>query len=156
MKLAGIKAYVVFISVCLIIGGLAALLTREGMAQYADLAKPELSPPPYVFTVVWTILYILMGTGAALIYNSCFPDRWRALTVFAIQLGVNFLWPLIFFGFGAYGWAFVWLLILLALAVIMILLYAKISRTAALLQLPYLIWLLFAGYLNLSVFLLNR
>ncbi len=156
MKLAGIKAYVVFITVCLLTGGLAALLTKGGMAEYANIAKPALSPPPYVFSVVWTVLYILMGISAGIIYNSCYPERWGALTVFLIQLGVNFLWPLIFFGLGAYGLAFIWLVILIGLVVIMIILYGRISRTAALLQIPYLLWLLFAGYLNLSVYLMSR
>jgi tryptophan-rich sensory protein len=106
VKIPGIRAYVVFIASALIAGGLAALLTRGGMAQYADIAKPALSPPSYVFSVVWTILYILMGIGAGLIYNSRSPARWGALTIYIIQLAVNFLWPLIFFGLGAYGWAF--------------------------------------------------
>jgi tryptophan-rich sensory protein len=126
------------------------------MEEYAAAAKPALTPPPYVFSVVWTILYVLMGVGAAMIYRSGKPERWKALTLYALQLGANFLWPLIFFGLGAYGWAFVWLLILTALAALMALRFGKISRAAAYLQIPYLLWLLFAGYLNLGVHLLNR
>ncbi len=156
MKINGIKAYVLFIALALIIGGLAAFLTREGISDYSLIQKPALSPPAPVFSIVWTSLYILMGISAGIIYNSADPGRWSALTVYLLQLAANFIWPLIFFGFKAYFLAFIWLLVLLALVIIMIIRFAGISRTAAYLQIPYLVWLLFAGYLNLAIFMLNR
>jgi tryptophan-rich sensory protein len=156
MKASKLKAHIIFILTALIVGGLAAFLVKDSMAEYNAMSKPALSPPAYVFPVAWTLPYVLMGAGAALVYNSGAPDRWKALTIYALQLAANFLWPLIFFGLGAKGWAFVWLLLLFALVLAMALSFWKISRKAALLQIPYLAWLLFAGYLNLATILMNR
>jgi tryptophan-rich sensory protein len=156
MKINGIKAYVLFIALALITGGFAAFLIKEGLSDYSLIQKPALSPPAYVFGIIWTGLYILMGLSAGIIYNSAEHGRWSALTVYLLQLAANFLWPLIFFGFEAYLWAFIWLLLLLTLVIIMVIRFARISRTAAYLQIPYLVRLLFAGYLNLAIFILNR
>ncbi len=156
MKASKLKAYIIFILAALLVGGLAGALVGDSMAEYDAMGKPALSPPAYVFPVAWTLLYVLMGAGAAMVYNSGAPDRWRALTLYVLQLAANFLWPLIFFGLGARSWAFAWLLLLFALVLAMALSFWKISRKAALLQIPYLAWLLFAGYLNLATLLIDR
>ena len=116
-----------------------------------------MSPPGWVFPVAWTVLYILMGLASYLVALSpaSRDRRERALSIYALQLAVNFAWPVIFFKLSAYGAAFFWLLLLLALVLFTQLLFRHISSTAGKLLLPYLLWLLFALYLNLGVWLLN-
>ncbi|MCR4771338.1 MAG: tryptophan-rich sensory protein [Oscillospiraceae bacterium] len=151
-----IKAYAVFIAAALLTGGISALVTLPGMKEYmSEAIKPALSPPGAVFGAVWTLLYTLMGISAAEVYLSDAPDRWRALTVFAVQLAVNFLWSVFFFGLAVYGFALIWLLLLLVLTAIMTAMFYGIKRRAGLLQLPYIAWLCFALYLNFAVWMLN-
>ena len=140
------------------VGGLSGWLTREGTKLYAQtIAKPPLSPPGWVFPVVWTILFALMGIGAARIYLSP-PSRTRSLglNLFIAQLAVNFFWSPIFFNAQAFGFAFFWLLLLWGLVLAMILVFRKADPLAAKLQIPYLLWLTFAAYLNLGVWYLNK
>ena len=139
-------------------GLLSGILSREGTARYAlEITKPPLAPPGWLFPVVWTVLFALMGISAALIYREEeSKERNRGLNLFIAQLIVNFFWPLIFFNAQTYGFAFVWLLLLWVLVLLMILAFYKVNRTAAWLQVPYLIWLTFAAYLNLAIFVLNR
>lgn len=120
------------------------------------IVKPPMSPPGWLFPIVWTILYALMGIGAARIYQSP-PSKVRSLglNLFVIQLVVNFFWSPIFFQLQAFGLAFFWLLLLWALVLRMIFVFGKIDPLAAKLQIPYLIWLTFAAYLNLGVWYLN-
>lgn len=136
---------------------LAGLLTREGTKLYSTaILKPPLSPPALVFPIVWTALYALMGIGAARVYLTPASDiRTKGLRLFLIQLAFNFFWSFIFFRFFAFGLAFVWLAILWALLWMTVLSFRKADRPAALLQIPYLLWVFFAGYLNLGVWLLN-
>ena len=138
-------------------GVLSGLLSRQVMQMYAEMIqKPPLSPPAILFPLVWTILYALMGIGAARIAASADGDlRSRALNVFVVQLVVNFFWSLIFFNAQAYGFALVWLLLLWVLIIAMILLFWPVDRLAALLQIPYLLWVTFAAYLNYGVWRLN-
>ena len=138
-------------------GVLSGLLSRQEMQMYAEMIqKPTLSPPAILFPLVWTILYALMGIGAARIAASADGDlRSRALNVFVVQLVVNFFWSLIFFNAQAYGFALVWLLLLWVLIIAMILLFWPVDRLAALLQIPYLLWVTFAAYLNYGVWRLN-
>ena len=140
------------------VGVLAGFLTREGTALYEmNMEKPTLTPPGIVFTIVWTVLYALMGIGAARVDAAPeSQDRSGALNIFVIQLAVNFFWSLIFFNAHAYGFALVWLLLLCVLIIMMILQFRKVDRTAALLQIPYLLWVTFAAYLNYGVWRLNR
>ena len=139
-------------------GILSGLLSREGTAAYADMMqKPFLSPPGWVFPMVWTILFALMGLSAARIWAA--PGtlvRSRGLNLFFAQLIVNFFWSPIFFNARAYGLALVWLLFLWILVFGMILEFRKVDKTAARLQIPYLLWLTFAAYLNWGVWQLNR
>lgn len=116
-----------------------------------------MSPPPLVFPIVWGILYALMGISAARIsLSESSPQRSRGLNLFVVQLIVNFFWSPIFFNAQAFGFAFIWLLLLWALVLAMILTFREIDPLAAWLQIPYLIWLTFAAYLNLGVWYLNR
>ena len=125
--------------------------------MYASIVeKPPLSPPGILFPVVWTVLYALMGIGAA--RGAAAPEskgRSRALNVFVVQLVVNFFWSLIFFNAGAYGFALAWLLLLWVLVGVMIVLFRQVDKAAALLQLPYFLWVTFAAYLNYGVWRLN-
>ena len=148
------KKLIVCILIPLAVGGLAALLTRGSMAAFAALKQPPLSPPGWLFPVVWTILYILMGVASYLVLVSGKPND-AALTVYAVQLVFNFCWSLIFFNFELYLFAFVWLLALWLLILCTMLLFFRISKPAGYLMLPYLAWVMFAGYLNLGIYLLN-
>ena len=140
------------------VGLLAGFLTREGTAFYEmNMLKPPLTPPGWVFGVVWTVLYGLMGIGAARIASYRDSEaRARALNVFVIQLALNFYWTLIFFNARAYGFALVWLLLLWVFIILMILAFRSVDKTAALIQIPYLLWVTFAAYLNYGVWQLNR
>ena len=152
------KALIISLLIPLAVGGLAAWLTMDSMAQFAALAQPPLSPPGWVFPVVWTILYLLMGWASFLIWKSGAPQvaKKRALGLYGVQLAVNFVWPLLFFRAGLYGFALIWLVILLVLVVETMLAFGRIDRRAAWLLAPYFLWLLFAAYLNAGVWLLNR
>ena len=112
--------YIVFISVAVLTGLLSALLTRNNMNIYDTINTPPLSPPGFLFPVVWTILYILMGVSAARVYSANFNQWNSALTVWAVQLMVNFVWSIIFFNYQAFLFSFIWLILLLALIVLMI------------------------------------
>lgn len=139
-------------------GGLSAWLSREGMKLYSEtVAQPPLSPPMWLFPLVWGILYLLMGYSAARIYLA--PpsrERSRGLNLFVAQLIVNFFWSLIFFNAQAFGFAFLWLILLWVLVLLMILAFRKVDPVAAWLQVPYLLWLTFAAYLSAGVWYLNQ
>ena len=151
------KTYLFWILLAEAVGALSGWLTRAATAAYSmSILKPPLSPPGWVFPVVWTILFALMGFGAARIYLSApSADRSLGLNLFIAQLAVNFLWSPIFFNRQAYGLAFFWLLLLLGLVLAMTLVFRKTDPIAAKLQIPYLLWLTFAAYLNLGVWYLN-
>ena len=136
-------------------GGLSALLTRNSMDAYGNYQQPPLAPPAWLFPVVWTVRFVLMGISAYLVYEAQSPGRRAALWIYVIQLAVNFVWPLLFFRLGLLMPAFWWLVLLLLLIVWMIVLFFRVSPAAAYLQIPYLLWTLFAGYLNLAIALLN-
>ena len=140
------------------VGFLSGILSREGTDRYAPMAnKPPLSPPGWVFPIVWTVLFALMGIGVARVAAApAGKNRSRALNVFVVQLVVNFFWSLLFFNARAYGFAFFWLLLLWVLIAGMILLFRRVDRAAAWLQVPYLLWVSFAGYLNFMIWQVNR
>lgn len=150
------KSLLLSLLISLGVGTLSGFLTKGNIGRYQAANHPPLSPPAGVFPVVWTILYILMAISAYLIYESGLDCRRSALTVYGAQLAVNFFWPLIFFNLQAYLFAFLWLILLWVLVFIMIRLFYRCRRIAALLQIPYLLWLTFAGYLNCGVWILNR
>lgn len=151
------KTYVLWIAICEAVGFFAGILTRQGTKIYAQTAiKPPLTPPGWLFPVVWVVLYALMGIGAARItLTPSSAGRSRGLNLMVTQLVVNFFWPLLFFNAGAYGFALLWLLVLWGLVLWMILVWRKVEPLAAWLQIPYLLWLSFAVYLNAGVWYLN-
>ena len=152
------KTYAFWIVLSEAVGILSGLLSRGAMQNFKEMVtQPPLSPPAALFPIVWTILYALMGIGAARIrLTPPSPERSRGINLFIAQLIVNFFWSPIFFNAQAYGFAFLWLLLLWGLALWMVLTWRRIDPLAAKLQLPYLIWLTFAAYLNFGVWLLNR
>jgi len=137
----------------LLVGIVASFITGRGMENYENLAKPPLSPPGWVFPIVWTILYILMGISSYLIMTSGADKqkKEKAIMLYWYQLAVNFLWPTFFFNFEWYLFSFVWLLILWVLVLLMIISFYKIDKRAAYINIPYLVWLTFAGYLNFAI-----
>ena len=153
------KPYAVSIAVALGIGGLSALLTSGSMDIYKTIDTPPLAPPAILFPIVWSILFILMGISAAMIYTddmaSVFEKR-SALYPYAVSLIFNFGWSIIFFNIRAFLFAFIWILVLLFLIVRTIMKYKKINPKAAYLQIPYLLWVAFAAYLNAAIWILNR
>ncbi len=153
-----LKPYIISILIALAVGGASALLTMGNMNIYSEIRTPPLSPPSILFPIVWTILYILMGVSAAMIYtdkNSKEKEKKEALVPYASSLIVNFAWSIIFFNFRAFFVSFIWLVLLLYLIIKTITEYIKINSLAAYLQIPYAIWVGFAGYLNLGIWLLN-
>ena len=143
------------IAIPLLTGGISSLITMDGFKKYQSFTQPPLSPPSIVFPIVWTILYILMGISSYLIFEKKDIDNRKALTLYAIQLAINFIWPIFFFGFDAFLFAFVILLILWFTVLMTIISFSKINRAAALIMIPYFLWLTFAAYLNLGVYILN-
>ena len=136
-------------------GGLAALVTGKAMKEYALLDQPPLAPPGWVFPVVWTALFVLMGAAAYLVWIGGAPGRDRALTLYAAQLIFNFFWTIIFFNAGRYGFALLWLVVLWGLILATLLAFRRQNRTAGYLLIPYLVWVTFAAYLNAGVWYLN-
>jgi tryptophan-rich sensory protein len=145
----------VFILLPLAVGLVSGILSKNSMTMYNSLNQPALSPPGWIFPVVWTILYILMGVSSYLIATSPSLKKQEALLLYAIQLFLNFIWSPIFFGLGNYFLAFLVLVLLWYVIVKMIRAFFRIDPTAALLQIPYLLWITFAGYLNLAIIFLN-
>ena len=146
------------LAIPLAVGGFSAFLTRDGMNYFKIVSKPPLSPPTWVFPVMWTILYLMLGAASYLVWVSgaSIARRDRALTVYGLGLAVNFLWPIVFFTMRFYLTAFVLLLLLWILAVVTALLFSCIEEKAGKLLIPYIVWLSFAAYLNVGVWLLNR
>lgn len=152
------KKLIVSILIPLAVGGAAALIANGSFKDFEALNKPPLAPPAWAFPAAWTLLYILMGIAAYLVYSSeKYPGRIeRALTFYAVQLFMNFCWTLIFFNLKLYLAAFIWLVLLWGAIAGTALLFRFISKPASWLMLPYLAWVAFAGYLNLGIYILNR
>jgi len=158
MKKSAWKTYAFWIVLAELVGALSGWLIREGVEIYnKTVIQPPLSPPAIVFPIVWGILFALMGFGAAEIYLSpASAQRTCSLWLFFLQLAFNFLWSIIFFNLRNFGFAFFWLLVLWVLILLMIISYRKISKLASRLQVPYFVWVTFAAYLNLGVWILNK
>ena len=155
MKKINWKRLIIIILITFIVGSFFSLFTMNNMDTFKELEKP-INVPGILFPIVWSILYLLMSISCYIITEKDNPNKNKALTIYAVQLVINSLWSLIFFGFGAYLISFIWLLILLASIIWMIIEFYKIDKKVALLQIPYLLWVIFAGYLNLGIYILNR
>lgn len=144
--------------ICLIIpvvGGILIGFFINGASTYQTLQKPPLSPPSIVFPIVWTILYVLMGISSYLICKTYHRNRKQAIVLYFGQLLLNFLWPILFFVCKNYFLALILLFILIYTVIKMIFLFYQINKRAGVLQLPYLLWLFFASYLNMTIIFLN-
>ena len=149
------KSLIISLLISLSVGGLSALTTMGSMDIYKYLDKPPLAPPPITFPIVWTILFILMGISSYLIYESSDENKGKALLIYGIQLVVNFIWPIFFFVLNYRLIALFIIISLLILIIIMIIKFYKINKLAAYIQIPYLLWVAFATYLNLGFYILN-
>lgn len=152
------RGFIISIAIALAVGGLSALLTRENMRLFSEVNKPLFTPPAFLFPVVWTILYILMGFSSAVIFEHRRFKKREAdtgLILYGINLILNFFWSIIFFNMRAYSFAFAWLLILWSVILAMIAQFYKVNKLSAYLQIPYLIWVTYAGYLTLGISVLN-
>lgn len=151
------KRLLLCLAIPLAVGGLGALLSA-GMSDYGAMVKPPLSPPGWVFPVVWSILYLLMGYASYRVVESGAPkeDIRKALTLYGLQLAANFLWPLLFFGAGWFLLSFFWLIALWVLIFLTLRTFSRIDETAGNLLIPYILWVTFAAYLNFGIYLFNR
>ena len=153
-----ILPYAIAIAIPLTVGIISAALTRENMDIYDKLQTPPLSPPSILFPIVWTVLYVLMGISSAMIFIDRIKDSNAAksgLIIYALSLILNFSWSLIFFNLEAALLALVVLIALLVTIIRTIILYKRVNPIASYLQIPYAVWVLFAGYLNAGIWLLN-
>lgn len=157
-KNIGIKN-VIILFICivapLIIGILSSYLSGNIGSKYEILSLPPLSPPGWLFGVVWPILYVLMGISIFLIVRSSYKEKSIAINLFILQLILNFIWSPIFFGIGNLWLAFVIVIILDIVVLLCIIKFKKINTVASALITPYFLWLLFATYLNISVAMIN-
>lgn len=149
-----LKKLIFFIAIPLLFGFVGYLLGGDN-SIYSTIVTPVFAPPSIIFPIVWTILYILMGISFYIISTSNSNDISEANTIYYLQLVVNALWPLFFFRFNLFLISFFWILLLIALVAYMIYLFYKIKPIAAFLQIPYLLWLIFASILNFAIFVLN-
>ena len=151
------KSLIIAIAIPLLVGAISGFISSNSMEQFGQLNQPPLAPPGFLFPIVWTILYVLMGIASYLVFssNKKQEDVKDALTVYALQLAVNFFWPIFFFNLEWYLFSFFWLILLWVLILYTILLFYQISKPAAYLMVPYLLWVTFAGYLNLGIYVLN-
>ncbi len=147
--------YIISVAISLGIGGLSAFLTKDSMSLYSVINRPPLSPPSWLFPVAWSILYVLMGIAAAKIWCSNGKTLDSALIFYGFQLVFNFCWPIIFFNFRAFGFAFFWLVAMLVLVGITTIKFYRINKVSGWLMLPYFAWVCFAGYLNYAIWQLN-
>ncbi len=157
MKVAvvNLKRLLIALAVPLAVGALSAFASGSFSEQYAVVNKPPLSPPGWVFPVVWTLLYLAMGYASYLVMTVGGRDAKDALTVYYVQLALNFLWPILFFRFRLYTFAIFELILLIAAVTVMVIRFSHVEERAGYLTLPYLIWLCFALYLNIGVAVLN-
>ncbi len=151
------KTYAIGILIPVAVGLFSAFLTRNNMNLYDTISTPPLSPPGILFPIVWTILYILMGISSTSVYISKDNSsaKRQGLTLYRLQLIINFFWSIFFFNNRAFLLSFIWLCVLWVLILGMIIKFYRVNKAASLLQIPYLLWVSFAGYLNFMIWLLN-
>lgn len=151
MKKINWKRLIAIIIITFVVGSFFSFFTMNNIDTFKELEKP-INVPGILFPIVWSILYLLMSISLYIVIDK---NR-NSLIIYSIQLIINSLWTLIFFGFGAYLLAFIWIILLLIAIVIMIAKFYNIDKKAAYLNIPYLLWVLFAAYLNLGIYLLNK
>jgi len=149
-----LKILVISIAIPLLFGFIGSML-GDSSSGFEALIKPPFTPPAFVFPIVWTILYILMGISSYMIYTSNNDNKTSALIIYLVQLGLNSLWTLFFFQYELLLFSFWWIILITILVIIMICLFYEIKPIAAYLQIPYLLWLVFAAILNYSIYLIN-
>lgn len=155
MKNIDFKKLFFYIITTILIGTVPSIFTFKSMGIYNELNRPPLSPPSILFPIVWTILYILIGISIYIIVKKNPKDVSEAKLIYYVALVTNALWTPIFFGFKEYFLAFLWIIMLIVFVSAMIIKFYKIDKTSAYLQIPYLIWILFAAYLNFGIVVLN-
>lgn len=153
LKKVNYKKLVAFIVITILIGSFFSLFINVS-TSYNSLIKPSLSPPGYIFPIVWIILYILMAISLYLVTKS--NQDINIYKLYFYQLLANSLWTVFFFGFGLRLLSFLWIILIIILNILLLKEYYKTNKLAVYLQIPYLIWLLFASYLNLAIYILNR
>ena len=154
-----LRIYIIAIAIPLAVGLASALLTKENMNIYNEIITPPAAPPSWVFPIAWTVLYILMGISSGMVYINREISNKNARTgliFYGVSLFFNLFWSVIFFNMRAFGFAFVWLALLLYFIVKTLICYKRVKPAAAYLQIPYVLWVAFAGYLNMAIFILNR
>ena len=149
-----IKIYAKTILVPGIVGGIVGFIISKSI-DYNNLQKPFLAPPSIAFPIVWTILYILMGISYGILKSKKLTSK-EIDVIYYLQLGFNAIWSIFFFSLKWRLFAFLWIIILAILIIIMIKKFYEKDKLSGLLQIPYLIWVLFASYLNISIYILNR
>lgn len=148
------KVYTKSILLPILVGGVVGLIISNSL-DYNSLNRPFLAPPSLVFPIIWTILYILMGISYGILKSNGLTSS-KIDFLYFLQLFVNALWPIIFFSFKQRLLAFIWIVFLGIFIFIMIIRFYRKKKVAGLLQIPYLVWTLFATYLNFSIYLLNN
>lgn len=160
MKKRTLIGMIVGAGIPLLTGGISALLTRKNMQMFDMIKKPPLSPPGWLFPVVWTILYILMGLASYYVYchkeTELEEEVSCALRLYGVQLFFNFMWSIVFFNLKWYLFAFIWLMILWVMILVLTYKFRRIERKAGNMIIPYDLWVTFAAYLNLGIYILNR
>ena len=155
MKKINWKRLIIIIIITFIVGSFFSFFTMNNMDTFKELKKP-VNVPGVLFPVVWSILYLLMSISCYIITTKDDKNKDNAIIWYGIQLIINSLWSLIFFGFSAYLFSFIWIILLLISVIIMTVKFYKIDKTATYLNIPYVLWILFAGFLNLGIYVLNR
>lgn len=138
----------------LFVGGASYFLIRNNINIFDSITKPPLTPPRIVFPIAWTILYLLMGIASYLALDE-FKQNKKGFIFYLAQLVFNFFWSIIFFNYQQYLFAYIWILILWALIVLTFVYFYKQNKAAGILLVPYILWVTFASYLNLAIYLLN-
>lgn len=157
MKKLHIGTFIISLALPVVTGLISAALTSKTMEKYAFMSKPPLSPPAPVFPIAWTILYIMMGISLylVLVTRSNNGLKGMAVLLFILQLAMNFSWSIIFFNLEMYLFAFIWLIGMMIVVIVCAFKFADINKAAAYLLIPYILWLIFASYLNMGAYLLN-
>lgn len=149
------KKLIIITIVTFIVGSFFSFFTMNNMDTFKELNK-SINVPGIIFPIIWSILYLLMSISLYIVLEKDNKDKQKVIISYIVQLIINSLWSLIFFGFEAYLFSFIWIIILLISVVVMIINFYKVNKPAAYLQIPYVLWIIVAGYLNLGIYLLNK